>query len=557
MAVAYNYSLITLFQTADLQTPLACISLVPVIALILAAIRAHPRKPEPPIYDRQVDYTIGIPLMVTALAVNELLPSRMTAMFWAYQVDLLTLPFFVAGSVAIIFGSRVLWRQRLAIVFLFLIWPYPFEKALLGVLNGFTNRTLAVVEKAAVLGHLAKPAESLDSQLLVINHHGTTFTLNVVAACSGVNGIVGFLLVGSVFAATVRGPLARKLLWLAGGVALLWAMNVARILVALVAAKEWGAGVAADVLDPFVALAILSLGVGVMILLIKPLGMDSHLGRIPPPRPPPMAPAPRGPIPVPSLYPPPLSPPKRPVALAVPRIYLALVITLAAALLLGISNYGLRTYDLVTGVTGETTLIAFPRSPTAPPGWQVRYASSFAWAKPLFGYSSIWDRYSIRDVGPGPLPATVPVVADVIDTPDLSSLAYGLGDTYAFNGYTLADVANVGLAGGVTAQAMSYTSQLFGSWSLLYWIAPVKSASGQQYERVVLYIQDTGHDAPMAAPVAGGAVRNIAGSLRSSDHADRTLLTNRSFLVAFATSLIRAQAHRTTTPPGAITAAAT
>ena len=74
VAVAYNYSLVTLFQTADLQTPLACVSLVPAIALALAAIRAHPRKPEPPIYDRQVDYTIGIPLIVTALAVNGLLP---------------------------------------------------------------------------------------------------------------------------------------------------------------------------------------------------------------------------------------------------------------------------------------------------------------------------------------------------------------------------------------------------------------------------------------------------------------------------------------------------
>ncbi len=149
--VAYNYSLTTLLQTADQQTPLAYISLVPAIALALAAIRARPLKPEPPIYDRHVDYIVGIPLIIAALGINELLPSRMSAMFWVYRIDLLTLPIFVAGAVAVIFGTRVLWRQRLAVLFLFLAWPYPYEKELLGVLDAFTNLTLMAMEKIAVV----------------------------------------------------------------------------------------------------------------------------------------------------------------------------------------------------------------------------------------------------------------------------------------------------------------------------------------------------------------------------------------------------------------------
>ena len=65
--IAYNYSLSTLLQTVDEQTPLAYISLVPAIALALAAVRSRPLKPEPPIYDRQVDYAIGIPLILAAV----------------------------------------------------------------------------------------------------------------------------------------------------------------------------------------------------------------------------------------------------------------------------------------------------------------------------------------------------------------------------------------------------------------------------------------------------------------------------------------------------------
>ena len=227
--IAYNYSLSTLLQTADQQTPLAYVSLVPAIALALAAIRARPLKPEPPIYDRHVDYTIGIPLILTAMAINELLPARLSAMFWVYRVDLLSLPIFVAGAVAIIFGSRVLWRQRLAIAFLFLAWPYPYEHYLLGVLNGFTDLTLLAMQKIAVFTHLAKPAGTLDNTLFVVTHHGSTFALSVVSACSGVNGVVGFLLIGSAFAAIVRGPIVRKMLWLAGGMVRLWAINLGRI----------------------------------------------------------------------------------------------------------------------------------------------------------------------------------------------------------------------------------------------------------------------------------------------------------------------------------------
>ena len=63
-------------------------------------------------------------------------------MFWVWRIDLLTLPVFVAGAVAIIFGVRVLWRQKLAVGYLFLGWPYPYSSVLLRVLDAFTTATL-------------------------------------------------------------------------------------------------------------------------------------------------------------------------------------------------------------------------------------------------------------------------------------------------------------------------------------------------------------------------------------------------------------------------------
>jgi exosortase/archaeosortase family protein len=541
VVMAYNYSLSTLLQTADQQTPLAYISLVPAIALALAAIRARPLKPEPPIYDRHVDYTVGVPLIAAAIAVNELLPARMSAMFWVYRVDLLTLPVFVAGAVAIIFGSRVLWRQRLAVLFLFLAWPYPYQKYLLGVLNAFTSLTLLAMQKIAVSTHLAKPAGSLDNTLFVVSHHGSTFALSVVSACSGVNGVVGFLLVGSAFAAIVRGPIVRKVLWLMGGMALLWAINLVRITFIFYAGKQWGESVAINVFHPFVGLVTFSLGVLAMILLIKPLGMHIAIGESAAPN----RGAPIGPIPVPSLYDPPEPVSRIKSTLAVPRITMAVVVAVVAALVIGLSNLGLRSYNLVADVGGQAKLVAFIQSPTAPQGWNIQYATTYGWAKPLFGDTSVWNRYYLHANGSGPLQTSVPVVADVITTPDLSSFsAYGVENCYTFHGYALADVAQVSLVGGVTGQAMSYTSQQYGSWSIVYWILPVKLGATTTYERIVLYVQNSGQGAVVRGLTTGDSIRNLAGTLNPADRSDHALMNNRTFLVAFAKQLIEKQSPR-------------
>jgi exosortase/archaeosortase family protein len=535
VATAYNYSLTTLLQSAGQDTPLAYVSLVPAIALALAAIRARPLKPEPPIHDRHVDYTIGLPLMAAAILVNVLLPSRWSTMFWVYRIDLFTLPFFVAGAVAIIFGTRVLWRQKLAIAYLFLAWPYPYQSVLLRVLDAFTNATLFSIERLLAVVHVARPVSSLDSTLFSVVHHGQAFPLSIVSACSGVNSVVGFLLVGSAFAAIVRGPLMRKVLWLVGGMVLLWAINLVRIMFIFWAGRTWGEHVAISVLHPFVGLVTFSLGVVAMVLVIKPLGMSIGIGQAAPPPRPAVGPSPSRSARRAAV--------RATVAPAVPKVYLALVVALIAGLILGVTNLGLRSYNLVATASGEPRLTAFIDQPAVPTGWQVHLTATYDWAKPLFGAASVWDRYTMTATTGGDLHATVPVVADVINTPDLSTFsAYGIENCYQFHGYALADVAQVGLPGGITGQAMSYSSSQFGSWSILYWIVPVKMGGTTSYERVVLYVQNGGNGAVVAGLTHPTGITNLSGSLQSGGSDTVALVNNRTFLVAYARQLIESQA---------------
>ena len=155
----------------------------------------------------------------------------------------------------------------------------------------------------------------------------------------------------------------------------------------------------------------------------------------------------------------------------------------------------------------------------------------------------------MRSEGSGPLHTNVPVVADVINTPDLSSFsAFGVENCYTFHGYSLADMTQVSLAGGITGQAMSYTSQQFGSWSIVYWIVPVKmDTGGTSYERVVLYVQNSGQGVVVRGLTTADSVHNIGGTLNASNEADRALINNRTFLVAFADQLIYAQSSRSAT----------
>ena len=521
---AYNYSLSTLIQNAGLETPLAYVSLVPAIALALAALRARPMRPEPAIHDRQVDYIVGLPLIAGALAANLLLPGRLSAMFWVWRIDLLTLPVFVAGAVAIIFGVRVLWRQKLAIGYLFLGWPYPYSTALLRVLDAFTSATLFAIREIIRVVPVATSVASPDGTLFVVTHHGQSFPLSIVSACSGVNSVVGFLLIGSAFAAVVRGPLVRKVLWLIGGMLVLWAINLGRITFIFWAGKTWGENVAIGVLHPFIGLVTFSLGVGLMVVLIRPLGM--HIGMEPPTPPAPVVDS---------------QPPARwaKANLAVPKVYVAIIVVTVAAIVLGISNLGLKTFNLVADASGQPKLEAYIANPVAPQGWQTRRIDTYNWAKPLFGDTSIWNRYALRATGGGDLVTSVPVIADVINTPDLASFsAYGVEACYQFHGYSLKDVARVDVGGGITGQAISYTSQQYGSWSIVYWISPVKMGTSIAYERTVLYVQNTGNGVVVPATAKTSGIYNVAGSLSRSDV---QLLQNRAFLVAFARAMIKVE----------------
>ena len=520
--VAFHYSLSTLVSNLQLSTPLAYIGLVPAIALSIAALqgRAAPRGPD--IHDRQLDWIVGIPLIGAALVIELLIPIRVSAMFWVWRLDLVALPLFVAGVVALLFGTRTLWRQKFAVGYLFLAWPLPYMLVLLRALNGFTDLTLSALRQMVKVVPVAKPISGADGSLFQVTHHGSSFPLSVVSACSGVDSVFGFLLVGSALALIVRGPRLRRGVWLAGGMLLLWGINVGRIMFIFWAGQTWGEHFAIRVLHPFIGLLTFSFGVVLMLLVMPLLGLHlvSRSTRLQPPNDP------------------------QPAKLPVTNVLPAIAVLIAASLVLGINNTSLRAYDLVASSSGEARLASYSLYPASPSGWSVDFLTSYNWARPYFGDDSTWLRYEYYRDGPGGnLNASVPVTADVVDTTSLSSFsAYGVEACYNFHGYSMRDVASVNLPGGIRGQSLSYTTGGHGSWTIVYWIMPVKTKAGgpTHYERVILYVQDiTGTSIVNSSAVPSMHSLQNALNPRSAD--DRRLIAERAFLASFAREVILGQ----------------
>ena len=122
-----------------------------------------------------------------------------------------------------------------------------------------------------------------------------------------------------------------------------------------------------------------------------------------------------------------------------------------------------------------------------------------------------------------------------------SFAAFGVEQCYQFHGYTLNNVTQVSLPGGITGQALAYNSQQYGSWTIVYWILPVKRGANNVYERVVLYVQNA-HGVVAAATHSDQA--GVQADAQGANPQQLVQLRNEGFLEAYAREMIDDQANQ-------------
>jgi exosortase/archaeosortase family protein len=526
VVVCYQTSLWSLLRGITVDTPLAFLGLVPVIALVLGCVLARPEVGEPDIHDRMVDRIVAVPLVVAALVALVLLPTQMSTMYWLYRIDLLTMPLFVAGVVALLFGVRLLWRVRAAILFLFLAWPVPAQRVAIAALEPMGDLAASAVGVAVHIIPVAERAGG-DGISFLVPHGPRGFHVQIASACSGANGLVGFLLVAGAIAITMRGTWVRKVAWLATGAAAVVLLNVVRIMSILAVGRVFGERAAIDILHPYVGLLTFNIGVFVMVLV------SGRFGLLPFRR----------------------EGPSRAQAIrsAVPTLGWVLPILVVVALIGGVFDHGLTRYDPIASSVGAPRLGTFAQVSTQPDGFYAEPVDTIDAGRRFFGEDSSWIRYSFVGDGPEGLSSDVPVLADVVSTSNLQSFSdFGLEACYRFHGFDMGSVRRVDLGHGVVGTVLNWQQPDNGlRWTTVYWVWAVRDGHSTSYERVVLLLNDVDGArivAPEVTPEEAGGfglradelVRGAsAGGSPSAEQA-----RSRSFLVTFARNLVTSSVDR-------------
>jgi exosortase/archaeosortase family protein len=519
----YHVSLWTLLRGVTVDTPMAYLGLVPIIAAAMGWSLSRPKAGEPAIHDRHIDRIIGVPLVLAALAALVLLPARMSTMYWLYRIDLLTMPLFVAGVICLVFGVRMLWRTKVAVLFLFLAWPIPIRAAVTLWLEPLTNITAAAVRMMVKVVPVASVSGG-DGITFQIPHAGASgpFQVQVASACSGANGLLGFLLVASAFALVAKGSAGRKMAWLVVGSMIVFAFNVVRIMAILVVGRFFGETASIDVLHPVAGLITFNIAVLIMVLNAHRFGLSlprrTGVSRT------------------------------KAVLAAVPNARIAIAGLLVVAAVGSVFNANLLDYDPISSSVGTPRVGEFAQVALKPEGFTGQAVSRYEHGKRFFGEDSTWVRYQYAGYSDGPLRSEIPVLADVINSGNLQSFSdFGVEACYRFHGYSTAGVKRVDLGNGVVGTVMNWVDPDELAYTALYWVWAVRQGDGIRYERVVLLLQDDGQSQVTSPPLRESVARQLGlradEAVRGSSSGDdgdvsERQIELRSFLVQFGRQLV-------------------
>ncbi|MBV8195367.1 MAG: DUF4328 domain-containing protein [Candidatus Dormibacteraeota bacterium] len=274
--IAYHFTLASMFDFLRLDTPLAYLPLLPLFCVGIAVVTAKRFEHAPrPIQDRQIDFLVGIPMVVVALLFITLAPIIASTYYWTDRADVLSLALFAAGATIIGYGITWFWRLKASFIFLVLMWPALYLHLLPSVMQKFADYTNAAL---AQIVHVLPLGVTLGGQagLLIVNQaHAAPLQISVGTACSGANSVLGFALIGGAILSTLGGGKGRKLLWWIAGMTLAFIFNIVR-LVSILALASWGhPGLALGGYHAVIGLILFAIVVMVMLFALPWFGLHT------------------------------------------------------------------------------------------------------------------------------------------------------------------------------------------------------------------------------------------------------------------------------------------
>lgn len=494
-AGAYHFTLASLFDFLRLDTPLAFVPLLPIVALGLALITARRyARAKRPLRDRHVDLLVGLPLVVVALILITLAPVIASTYYWSDRTDVISLALFAAGATMAVFGVAWFWRLKASFILLLLAWPPLYLRALGGLLQGFAGS--ANVALAQLVGRfpLGEVLGSGPGVLAVRQPHGHALSIAAGTVSPAANAMLGFAVVGgAVVISALQGGARRKLLWWADGVALAFVLSAIRLLLLVVLAAHGHPDLGTGAFHAAISALVLVLVLVVMVLAAPRFGLHlkepvlSRHATVAHPAP---ATLPTG----------------RSSRLATGRRVAAAVTVLGLTAFMALVDQGLQPFSNYLDANGEATVRPFSAPASVPKSWHLEAVLQNPWAGYYFGGPVTWIRYRMAPTG-----VRAVVYADVIVTPDKASLDNrDMVGSVLFRGYAVRTWQRVDLGDGVYGFMLNYVEPTDQArWAAVSWVWPVLSQGQTLYERIVLTsTSNVGtHSAPGLQP--GSALQDV------------------------------------------------
>ena len=448
-ALRYTYEGLRSF---DPSSPLVFVPFVPFAALAVATTRWRGAADEPvALPQRGADAIIGGFFLLTAGLVSYEAPRIFSTETLTWRADLLSLAPFTAGLIALLYGGRVLFRLRSAVLLLTAMSPALYRPLLAPLRTWLDSGTFALLSALQHLFFWYSAADTRSGQLVTL-HGARSFTVSVTQACAGGGAVLGGLLLAGTVGLVTTGSIRRKLAWGAVAVALAWVGNIVRLLVLFGVGYRYDVATMMGTLHDWLGAICLSLSLTVALLLVHPFGL-TFFARVPHP-----------------------TPHRALSRLSRP----ALATTIVAAVTLVIpSAAATGRFDFFAG-RSRTAEVSAQQAIRDVPG--VTPLAPISWAPAFFGAHAIWSRWLVFDAQ---TPTSLPTSIDIVHTADSARFdTYGLAACYGFHRYQLSHQATTSLPGNRIGESIVYRDRSTGAHvTVLAWRQRLLTGG---FERVVV-----------------------------------------------------------------------
>ncbi|HEV7208190.1 MAG TPA: archaeosortase/exosortase family protein [Mycobacteriales bacterium] len=477
---ALKYTYVGL-RSFDPSSPLVFVPFVPFAALAVASTRWRGSPDEPaPLPQRGADFIIGGFFLIAAWLTAFEAPRIFSTETLAWRADFLSLAPFTAGMIALIYGGRMLFRLRPAVLLLTAMAP-GFYRPVLAPLRSWLDSATFVLLGA--LQHVLRwyhAAANAQGQYVTL-HGAHTFTVSVTQACAGGGAVLGGLLLASTVSLLTTGSLRRKLVWASATVVLCWLGNFIRLLVLFVVGYRYDLATMMGSLHDWLGAIFLSLSLSVGLLLIRPMGL-AFVARAP----------------------------HRLPARCLTRFGAGTVVAaVVAALAIAVPSAAATTrFDFFAG-RSRTSSQSAQAAVAAVPG--VQALAPIEWAPAYFGAGARWSRWLVFGRSAA---GTLPISIDIVHSVDAARFdTYGLAACYGFHGYRLIRQATTALPGGRVGESIVYWDRATGAnVTVLAWR---QRLAGGGFERVVIQhrsAQSAPGDLQAVGAVALGLLGRVDGT---------------------------------------------